>query len=183
MYINRKRASVSICIWSAIFVPAFTMLFAVIGTAVEYGEIYDFPVLFTLGVICVVLIFFYVRTLVYQMRIAAMERVFQNDEDGVVPADELAKYLNISEAKLRRIRIYGERKRLLINCVFDAENNRYVLTDRYDQEKAVGTKPFVGMSCPGCAAPLKIRAGSTGTCPFCGRDVTAPDIVVEEHLP
>ena len=72
------------------------------------------------------------------------------------------------------------RKKILINLVYDETNQRFILTDRADPNAGAKDRPFIGLSCPGCAAPLKIRSGTTGSCPFCGRDVTAPNIVVGE---
>ena len=77
---------------------------------------------------------------------------------------------------------------------FNKENNMYLLTgymgngsaspiylidaDSKSVKKVLmytpENKPFIGVHCPGCAASLKIRANTQGTCPYCGRLITAP---------
>ena len=71
-----------------------------------------------------------------------------------------------------------EKKKILINLVYDAQGGRFILTDRYIPADPIKDRPFVGMDCPGCGASLKIRAATTGICPYCDRQVTAPNIVV-----
>ena len=83
-----------------------------------------------------------------------------------------------TKEKVMRLKNYGEKKKILINLVYDAQGDRLILTDRYNPANASKDKPFVGMACPGCNASLKIRATTTGICPYCGRSVTAPNIIV-----
>jgi predicted amidophosphoribosyltransferase len=35
------------------------------------------------------------------------------------------------------------------------------------------TNRFIGLNCPGCGAPLKIKHGMSAICDRCGREVSA----------
>lgn len=179
MYINRNKTTFLILIWSVIVVPAFMFDVVIAGTMGEYQNWELFPMFSFFFVVFGLLCWGYVRTFKRIMQLAKMESVLKNDADGIVPADEIMEYMNISPKEFAKIRSYAERKKLLINLVYDETNRNFILTDRADVKAGSKDRPFIGLSCPGCAAPLKIRSGTTGSCPFCGRDVTAPSIVVE----
>ena len=178
MYINLRKLYFQLAIWSFIAVPAFTMTFVFIGTMVEYGTADTVPLFILWTGITVALLANYLKTLGYVGRLGSMDRVFRADPDGSVPAQEVADYLHITQDKLMRLISYGEKKKILINLVYDAQGGRFILTDRYIPADPIKDRPFVGMDCPGCGASLKIRAATTGICPYCDRQVTAPNIIV-----
>lgn len=161
-----------------IAVPAFTLTFVFIGTMVEYGTRDTIPLFILWTAIMIVLLVNYVKTLGNVGRLGSMDRVFRADPDGSVPVQEVAEYLHTTQDKLIHLISYGERKKILINLVYDAQGGRFILTDRYRPADPIKDRPFVGMDCPGCGASLKIRAATTGVCPYCDRQVTAPNIVV-----
>ena len=161
-----------------IAVPAFTPTFVFIGTMVEYGTRDTIPLFILWTAIMIVLLVNYGKTLGNVGRLGSMDRVFRADPDGSVPVQEVAEYLHTTQDKLIHLISYGERKKILINLVYDAQGGRFILTDRYRPADPIKDRPFVGMDCPGCGASLKIRAATTGVCPYCDRQVTAPNIVV-----
>ncbi|MBO7356115.1 MAG: hypothetical protein ILP17_04995 [Lachnospiraceae bacterium] len=178
MYINLRKLYLQLAIWSMIAVPAFTLTFVFIGTMVEYGTRDTIPLFILWTAIMIVLLVNYVKTLGNVGRLGSMDRVFRADPDGSVPVQEVAEYLHTTQDKLIHLISYGERKKILINLVYDAQGGRFILTDRYRPADPIKDRPFVGMDCPGCGASLKIRAATTGVCPYCDRQVTAPNIVV-----
>ena len=178
MYLNMIRCTKELLKWSLIALPAFLGSLVFLGTAIEYGEAVTIPVFLVLEIICIVLMVKYVQAMSCLYRFRAMNDCFRADSDGSVPAEQLAEYLGITTKKLDQIRRYGEKTKILVNIVYDSENNRFILTDRYKPVDRVKDLPFIGMSCPGCGANLKIRAGSIGICPYCDRNVTAPNITI-----
>ena len=180
MYLNRKRLMFWLLLWSVIVIPAFTLDTAFIGTMFSTQEWELFPVFLFFFLVFSLLCWGYISTFIKIGHLIKLESILKNDADGIVPADEIEEYMNITPQKLMKIRHYGDRKKILINLVYDETNQRFILTDRADPNAGAKDRPFIGLSCPGCAAPLKIRSGTTGSCPFCGRDVTAPNIVVGE---
>jgi len=178
MYINLRRLYTQLLIWSVIAVPAFTLLFVFIGTMVEYGTRDTIPLFILYSGLMIFLLYRYIKTVGYVGGLGSMDRVFKADPDGSVPMDEIAIYLHTTPDKLLRMISYGEKKKILINLVYDAQGKRFILTDRYRPADPIKDRPFVGMDCPGCGASLKIRAATTGVCPYCDRQVTAPNIMV-----
>ncbi|MCR4791379.1 MAG: hypothetical protein K5871_01375 [Lachnospiraceae bacterium] len=178
MYINMTKIYIQLGIWSVIAVFSFTSIFVFVGTAVEYGDVNTVPVFIIFTLIAAALSMNYIKTMVYITRLKALDNVFRADSDGSVPVSEVAGYLNTTPLKLMRMKNYAEKKKILINLVYDAQGDRFILTDRYNPANPVTDRPFVGLSCPGCGAGLKIRAGATGVCPYCDRSVTAPNIMV-----
>ena len=178
MYINKTKLGIQLGIWSFIAIYSFTSIFVFVGTMVEYGTLETIPVFLFFTGISVWLSYNYIKTVVYICRLKAMDDCFRADSDGSVPVGQVAEYLNIAPEKLIRMRDYAEKKKILINLVYDAQQDRFILTDRYNPADPVKDRPFVAMSCPGCGASLKIRAATTGTCPYCDRSVTAPNIMV-----
>ena len=178
MYINRTKLFIQLCLWSVIAVFSFTATIVFIGTMCEYRNLETIPVFIIFTGFTVGLTLNYVKTIAYIGRLKAMDDVFRADSDGSVPVKDVAGYLHITPEKLMRIRLYGEKKKILINLIYDAQGDRFILSDRFRPADPIKDRPFVGMSCPGCGASLKIRANTTGVCPYCERMVTAPNIQV-----
>ena len=172
MYYNRTRELMKTLFLFPVFMFSLVFGIASVGAACEKGTAQTVPVLLIFLAISVFLLFLCVRFYIYSIRIAAMNSCLAKDADGLVPIDEVAEYLNISKEKMYRTLRFGERKRILINLVRDVENDRLILTDKYVKaDFIVKDMPFIGMTCPGCAAQLKIRQGAVGNCPFCGREI------------
>lgn len=178
MYINRTKLFIQLGLWSIVEVFAFMGIIVFIGTAIEYGDSNTIPVFILFTLIALALNLNYLKTMFYVGKLKAIEDVFRADSDGSVPVKDVAGYLHMTPEKLTRLRRYGEKKKILVNLVYDAQGDRFILSDRFRSMDPVKDRPFVGMSCPGCGANLKIRANTTGVCPYCDRQVTAPNIVV-----
>lgn len=178
MYLNMTKFYIQLVLWSFIAFFSFTATIVFIGTTIEYGTPDTIPVFILFTIVTVGLTLNYVKNMVYLGKLKAMDDVFRADSDGLVPVKDVAGYLHITPEKLMRIRLYAERKKILINLIYDAQGDRFILSERHRPNDLVKDRPFVGMSCPGCGASLKIRAGATGVCPYCDRMVTAPNIQV-----
>ncbi len=105
--------------------------------------------------------------------------LFTADADGFVPVAELARALNKTEEETISKITKMIRRGYLINCNYSAHQRAFLLSDKTGApttmfQGAPENKPFIGVHCPGCAASLKIRANTQGTCPYCGRLITAP---------
>ena len=92
---------------------------------------------------------------------------------------ELARALNKTEEETISKITKMIRRGYLINCNYSAHQRAFLLSDKIGApttmfQGAPENKPFIGVHCPGCAASLKIRANTQGTCPYCGRLITAP---------
>ena len=178
MYINLKRLYLQLAKWSIIMVISFTFGFIFIGTAFEYWSNDTSPVFLILAAGCVFLCLHYVKNYIYILRFKFLDDCFRADDDGSVPVQQVAEYLHTTPEKLERMRVYGEKRKILINLVYDQANSRFILTDRYKPRDLMKDRPFVGMNCPGCGANLKIRSGTAGICPYCDRQVNAPFITI-----
>lgn len=179
-YINKNTLFVKLGIWSVLFVFGFTMAFCCFGAATSGGGFAVSAWLCFMGILNVMLVVYYIRTLMFLGMFIRMNNLLVNDEDGLIPVKEICDYLHMDRKKFEKARLYGIRKKIFINMVYDDANDRFILSDRYKPGEKTTAKPFIGMSCPGCAAALKIRSGATCQCPVCGREVTAPSIIVEE---
>lgn len=180
MYINKSKIFPLIIVWAFMFVILFTTAFTFIGMAFYTLNEPTLCALFLIiaaGAIVLIRHFFIVFSIL--IHLIRLNSLLRSDEDGSVPVEDIASFLRMTRPKLNRMLDYGEKKHILINVVRDVTGDRLVLTDKFTPSTKTADRPFVGINCPGCASPLKLRAGSTGVCPICGREVTAPDIVVE----
>lgn len=178
MYINKMKALIQIGIWSILFVLALPIMFGCFGAAIENGTPETVPVLLLLGVLCVLVLAGYVRVFGLCSHLLAFGNCLRSDTDGSVSAADAAEYLKMTRDRFNRMISYGEKKKILINMIYDAAGDRFVLTDRFNPQKLSDEKPFVGVSCPGCGANLKIRAGASAECVYCDRIVSAPDVKI-----
>ena len=167
MYQNKSRGIVGTIIWCVlcgISVMPAVVLWGITFDTKTYRKMDD-PVAMRIMYLVFAIVFtapfvvFFIKGAhaVFTRRISDL---FTADTDGFVPVSELAKALGYTEDKTISKVTKMIRKGYLINCNYSA-NQR-------------ANNPFVGVHCPGCAASLKIRANTMGTCPYCGRLITAP---------
>ena len=188
MYKNIKKMSISICIWASIQVvfllPAVTCWAITFDNSV-YEDMSD-PWMYRIAYLFVAIIstvpsvFFWIK-FVQLLVINRINNLLEADADGFVPVAELAKEMGMSEAKMIKKANNAIRKGYLINCNYSMSQKAFLLSDKTGQPNlnapgAPENRPFIGVSCPSCAASLKIRANTQGTCPFCGRLIQAPPV-------
>lgn len=179
-YVNKTILYTKLGIWSVLGVIGFVGTFVCLGASTSGAGIAVTGWLLFMGLCFAALVVFYFRTLGSLGLYMRMNNILVNDDDGSVPVKEICDYLHVTREQFEKARLYGIRKKIFINMVYDDANDRFILSDRFKPGEKTAAKPFIGMSCPGCASALKIRSGATGICPVCGREVTAPSIVVEE---
>lgn len=186
MYRNARKLSLSICIWAGIscflLLPTFT-LWGISFDRSAYEELsnpltYRIAYIF-LALVCTTPFIIFWITFIRSLMIQRISDFFTADADGFVPVADLAKAMGMSEARMIKTTDKAIRKGYLVNCNYSVSQRAYLLSDKIGQNYENGggipeNKPFIGVSCPCCAASLKIRASTQGTCPFCGRLIQAP---------
>ena len=186
MYKNVKKMAVSICIWAFVqvffLVPGITCWWITFDSSAYDGlndpMMYRIAYLFVAIISTVPFVFFWIKV-VQLLIINRFNTLFEADADGFIPVAELAKEMGMSEAKLIKKTNNAIRKGYLINCNYSASQRAFLLSDKTGKPETQfpgmpANQPFIGVSCPSCAASLKIRATTQGTCPFCGRLIQAP---------
>ena len=186
MYQNKRRGIVGTIIWCVLcgisVLPA-VVLWGITFDTKTYQKMDD-PVAMRIMYLVFAIVFtapfvvFFIKGghAVFTRRISDL---FTADADGFVPVSELAKALGYTEDKTISKVTKMIRKGYLINCNYSANQRAFLLSDKIGAptgmyQGAPANNPFVGVHCPGCAASLKIRANTMGTCPYCGRLITAP---------
>ena len=154
-----SKLYVQMAIWSVICVPAATSIFVFIGTMCEYGDAGTVPIFLIFTAAALALVLNYIKTMVYIGRMKALDDVCRSDDDGSVPISQIAEYMHTTKEKVMRLKNYGEKKKILINLVYDAQGDRLILTDRYNPANASKDKPFVGMACPNFFSAFATRSG------------------------
>ena len=186
MYKNIKKMSVAICIWAGIAVISIlpAVVFWGISFDTEVYENFENPVMYRIVYLFFALLFtvpfvvFWLKT-VQLMLINRLNDLLAADADGFVPISELSKAMGLTEAKMIKKATKAIRKGYLINCNYSMTQKAFLLSDKIGKPQQAHPgipedRPFIGVSCPCCAASLKIRANTQGTCPFCGQVILAP---------
>ena len=186
MYQNRSKGVVAPIIWCIVcgmcIMPAVVLWGITFDTKIY--ETIDEPVLYRMMYL-VFAIAFTAPIVVFFIKCAQTAAVrhisdlFTADADGFVPVAELARALNKTEEETISKITKMIRRGYLINCNYSAHQRAFLLSDKIGApttmfQGAPENKPFIGVHCPGCAASLKIRANTMGTCPYCGRLISAP---------
>jgi len=190
MYKNQTKMSILIIFWMFPNIVCFTgatVFFGILGEARERNIALSMCILFfLLGCGCVAIAAVFWRKFFDFMTVNSLNNLFEADEDGIVPLSDISKETGVAEEKLlKRIR-RCLRKGYLINLNYSESERTFYLSDKATKPKSVmlagapENKPFIGVHCPSCAASLKIRSGTAGTCPYCGRQIIAPEYVTKE---
>lgn len=194
MYKHLKKMTIAIIIWGAIAVvcvlPAIVLWGATFfGAFDELDNSLATKLVFIIFAIAatVPFVMFWIK-IVQLLIINRMNNLFEADADGFVPVSEFAREMGTSEAKVIKKVTGAIRKGYIVNVNYSAARKAFLLSDKIIDSTAtrfkgqgayIGNNPFVGTNCPTCAAALKIRANTLGTCPFCGREIFVPYAVPE----
>lgn len=188
MYKNTRKLTIATCIWTCIAV--FFVMPAVVFWGISFdNEVYqklDNPMTYRIGYLFLAVlttipfIIFWLKLIQFFL-INRLNDLLSADADGFVPVSDLAKAMGLTEAKMIRKITNSIRKGYLVNCNYSMSQKAVLLSDKAGktQTRTPGMpedRPFVGVSCPCCAASLKIRANTQGTCPFCGRLIIGPPV-------
>jgi len=180
MYKNMTKMTLSICLWA--LVSCITLPLSIVFIGVSFSDIQGkdailMRIIFIILAAAFTSVFvLFWRKFLSLMRVHNLNNLFEADEDGFVPIADLSKAMNMPEVKLRKLTEMLIRKGYLINLNYDASSRAFLLSDKITAKKPLlagkpENKPFVGVHCPGCAASLKIRVNTRGTCPYCGREI------------
>ena len=186
MYQNKNRGIVATIIWcvvSGICIMPAVVLWGISFDTKTYQKIDDplmFRVMylvFAIAFTAPIVVFFYKAIQAGYVR--HISDLFTADADGFVPVSELARALGKTEEQTISKITTLIRKGYLINCNYSANQRAFLLSDKIGApttmyQGAPANNPFIGVHCPGCGASLKIRSNTMGTCPYCGRLITAP---------
>lgn len=97
----------------------------------------------------------------------------EKDSDGIVPMDTILQARGKSRgSSFEKSIIKAHSKGYFVKVAYNSTERVFKLSDRIEDAKDY-EKRFVGINCPGCGAPLKIREGSSQICPTCGAEVKA----------
>lgn len=97
----------------------------------------------------------------------------EKNSDGIVPMDTiLGKKGKSKGSSYERLILKAHAKGYFTNVAYNSTERVFELSDRIE-EAADYEKRFIGITCPNCGAPLKIREGSSLVCPTCGSEVKA----------
>lgn len=185
MYKNQSKLVATLLIWSAIAVPAFCFGIVLLGVLGSRPKVEDPVSVYALYIImlipCAFLIYMYFRRFGNVGFAQRVSNYFEKDSDGLVPVNEFATAMGMTQEQVVKKTNYLIRKGYLVNTNYDNAHRVFLLSDKYrpQSEFAVSRglpedKPFQGVTCPGCAAALKIRAETRGVCPYCGREIIGP---------
>ena len=189
MYKNAKKVIISMCIWTAVTIVFVIPAVVFWGISFDNSVYDDLPdplmyriVYLFLAIVCTFpFIMFWIKFVQF-MLINRINDLLSADADGFVPISDLARAMGLSEAKMIKKANNAIRKGYLINCNYSMTQKAFLLSDKIgkpQQSQRPGMpedRPFVGVRCPCCAASLKIRANTQGTCPFCGRLIMGPPV-------
>lgn len=99
--------------------------------------------------------------------------VLEKDSDGIVPMDTiLGKKGKSKGSSYERLILKAHAKGYFTKVAYNSTERVFELSDRIE-EAGDYEKRFIGINCPNCGAPLKIREGSSLVCPTCGSEVKA----------
>ena len=97
----------------------------------------------------------------------------ERDSDGIVPMDTiLGKKGKSKGSSYERLILKAHAKGYFTKVAYNSTERVFELSDRIE-EAGDYEKHFIGINCPNCGAPLKIREGSSLVCPTCGSEVKA----------
>ena len=185
---NSRKITISLSVWTTLAILFIIPAVALWGISFD-TKIYDnfdnpigyrLSYLFFAVLMTIPFVMFWIKMIQFVL-VSRMNDILSADEDGFVPVAELAKSMGMPEAKMIKKTNNAIRKGYLINCNYSMSQKALLLSDKIGapQTQRPGmpeNRPFVGVSCPCCAASLKIRANTQGTCPFCGRLIIGPPV-------
>lgn len=97
----------------------------------------------------------------------------EKDTDGIVSMDTiLSRNGKKKGSSYERLILKALSKGYLMKVAYDSNTRNFELSDRVTGKEDY-EKRFVGINCPNCGAPLKIREGGSLVCPTCGSEVKA----------
>lgn len=92
--------------------------------------------------------------------------IFACDQDGVVTLSELARQTGMEPSAILPELEQLLDKGYLCNCSLQTRGQpRVILSSGTAEEEGSG---FVDVLCPACGGTTRLRAGSSGTCEYCG---------------
>ena len=98
-------------------------------------------------------------------------RYFDSDPDGIIEMDSvLRKKGKETGSAFEKTIIRAVEKDYFLKLTYDQKYRIFELSDRVRNVEEYRRR-FIGMNCPNCGAPLKIKKGLSAKCGFCGMEV------------
>ena len=175
MYKNQTmfRSSIrSSIIFLAVGVPL--SLFSLLGIC---GMIFEdevdyfivLPLLIFIG--SIIMIITAIKTFRLRTIASYVAGVLEKDSDGYVSMDKVLKGKGKRNgSSYERQIVKAHAKGFFIKISYNSSARVFYLSDRITDQVDY-EKRFVGINCPNCGAPLKIREGSSQFCSSCGSEV------------
>ena len=165
---SRIAAAISLIIGIPLCLISTLGVLAILGL----GDTAEYIVLPILVDICaVIMIISGISTLRIMGAASYTAWTLEKDTDGVVSMDIiLSRKGKKKGSSYERLILKALAKGYLMKVAYDSNSRNFELTDRVT-DKEDYDKRFVGINCPNCGAPLKIREGGSLVCPTCGSEV------------
>lgn len=176
MYISNQRMYFSIFLSAAlitvsviaIFVSFVELAFTVYGDYDEHPMVAasSYAIFGCSVVFFGIILAFAINKFKYIGWTKRLNRLFENDEDGVILMTEIADTLGMdsSLAEKRFMRIIE--KGYLINCSIQRRNGEKAVILTYSSEPV--NRKFDVVKCPECGAANTVKVGFIGKCEYCG---------------
>ncbi|MBR1797063.1 MAG: hypothetical protein IJ757_03495 [Clostridiales bacterium] len=148
----------------------FLLGFIALLTTDMIGGVVFFAMMFVASVVAVV---FGIRRLVLLGAVSYCSKLFAQDNDGYVSMDAVLERRGARKGSAfeRRVQRAAD-KGFFLKVTYDKANRVFELSDRVSNTEEY-SKRFVGLNCPNCGAPLKVRKGTVARCDRCGGEVRA----------
>lgn len=178
MYKNKNRASATL-VWSilglvfGIMPTLFWMLMFI--ACIATGELEISVMVFSLFFIALGVLFTVlgIRGLSIVSAVSFCNGVFEKDPDGIVEMDSLLKRKGAGRGSSFEKRVVrAVEKDYFAKLTYDRTYRVFEMSDRVHNMEEYKNR-FIGINCPNCANPLKIKHGMSVICDRCGREVKA----------
>ena len=100
------------------------------------------------------------------------ESIFASDKDGIVTLDELTRHTGRPASRILKDLETAFSKGYFQNCTLQTGSDPKVILANAKTSSRAGTG-FITVTCVNCGGQTRIRAGSTGTCDYCGGPIKA----------
>jgi len=167
---SRIAAAISLVIGIPLFLLSTCGILALIGS----GDTPEYIVLPILVDVCaVIMIITGISTLRIMGAASYTAYALEKDTDGTISMDTvLSRKGKRKGSSYERLILKAFAKGYLMKVAYNSQSRIFELSDRVT-DKEDYDKRFVGINCPNCGAPLKIREGGSLLCPTCGSEVKA----------
>lgn len=177
MYKNASKfnsSRIASVVFLVLGIPSVLISLIGILSIIGAGDIPDYIILpIIMFIASVIMIIAAIATLRIAGVASYVAWAFEKNSDGIVPMDTiLGKKGKSKGSSYERLILKAHAKGYFTKVAYNSTERVFELSDRIE-EAGDYEKRFIGINCPNCGAPLKIREGSSLVCPTCGSEVKA----------